>query len=152
MSIGFDDDQLIYKVQSVVMDTVLSIDLSTLGSSSLIIQDLSEYATLPFLASFEPQAQNSKSAPKQVTYIALSKKTMPMLVELYLKFKDKVDLYTDGTVEALIAAYSIPIKMKYDCPPPSKHGSDPPLWKTATNCFLQIVKECATQMKCLGEG
>ncbi|KIL71464.1 hypothetical protein M378DRAFT_65148 [Amanita muscaria Koide BX008] len=134
-------------VQSVVIDTVLGIDLSTLQITSLVVQDLSEYATLPFLASFELDGQDSRTAPKQITYIALSKKTMPLLVELYLRFKDKLGLYMDGTVEALVAAYSIPIKMKYDCPPPSKHGNDLPLWKTATNCFLQIVKECAIQMK-----
>ncbi len=27
-------------------------------------------------------------------------------------------------------AYSIPIKLKYDCPAASKYGDDPPLWKT----------------------
>ncbi|KAF8626562.1 hypothetical protein AX15_004804 [Amanita polypyramis BW_CC] len=138
-------------VQSVVIDTVLGIDLASVGPPSLVIRDLSEYATLPFLASFELQNQDSKTAPSRVTYIALSKKTMPLIVDLYLRFKEKAEVYMDGTVEALLSAYSIPIKMKYDCPAPSKYGNDSPLWKTATECFLRIVKECAVQMKCLGQ-
>ncbi|KAF8639344.1 hypothetical protein AX17_001563 [Amanita inopinata Kibby_2008] len=134
-------------LQSVVMDTVFGVDLSSPGAPSLIMRDLSEYATLSFLAAFDLQSQNSKAAPNKITYIALSKKVMPMLVELYLKFKGKLEIYMDGTVEALLSSYSIPIKMKYDCPPPSKYGNDPPLWKTATTCFLRIVKECPVQMK-----
>ena len=133
------------------MGTVLDIDLSSPGTPSLVIRDMSEYATFPFLASFDLQGQNSKTAPNKVTYVALSKKAMPLLVDLYLRFKDNIDLYMDRTMEALLSAYSIPIKMKYDCPPSFKFGNDPPLWKTATGCFLRIVKDCAVQMKQLDE-
>ena len=134
------------------MDSVLHIDLSRSGSPSLVIRDLSEYATFPFLASFDLRDQNSKTAPNKVTYVALSKKAMPLLVDLYLRFKDSVDVYMDGTMEAMLSSYSIPIKMKYDCPHPSKFGNDPPLWKTATKCFLRIVKDCVVQMKQLDQG
>ncbi|KAF8345051.1 hypothetical protein F5887DRAFT_1282803 [Amanita rubescens] len=138
-------------LQSVIMDTVLDINLSSPGTPSLVIRDMSEYATFPFLASFDLQNQNSKTAPSKVTYVALSKKAMPLLVDLYLRFKDNIDLYMDRSMEALLSAYSIPIKMKHDCPPSSKFGNDPPLWKTATECFLRIVKDCAVQMKHLDE-
>ncbi len=134
-----------------IMDTVLDIDLSSPGIPSLVIRDISEYATFPFLASFDLRGQNSKTAPSKVTYVALSKKAMPLLVDLYLRFKDNIDLYMDGTMETLLSAYSIPIKMKHDCPPSSKFGDDPPLWKTATERFLRIVKDCAVQMKQLDE-
>jgi hypothetical protein len=40
--------------------------------------------------------------------------------------------------------------MKYDCPAPSKFGKDAPLWKTATNCFLAIVKQCSGHIKSFG--
>ncbi len=76
---------------------------------------------------------------------------MPLLVDLYLRFKDNIDLYMDEAMEALLSAYSIPIKMKHDCPPSSKSGNDPPLWKTATECFLLILKDCAVQMNHLDE-
>jgi hypothetical protein len=50
-----------------------------------------------------------------------------------------------------IQAYSIPVKLKYDCPSPSKFGKDEPLWKTATNSFLGIIKECTPQIKAFGD-
>ncbi len=50
-----------------------------------------------------------------------------------------------------LQAYSIPIKLKYECPAPSKFGKDLPLWKTATTSFLRIVKECGTQIQQLGD-
>ena len=40
-------------------------------------------------------------------------------------------------------AFAIPIKLRYDCPPASKFGSDAPLWKTATTGFLAIVENVA---------
>ncbi|OJT09170.1 Protein MON2 -like protein [Trametes pubescens] len=141
-------------VQSVVMEAVDSIELSAPGVASLVLRDLSEYATLPFLAAFDipPAAPSStsraaRSGPTRVTYIALSKKVMPLLVDLFLRFKEDAAIYGDGTVEALFAAYSIPIKLKYDCPAPSKFGKDQPLWKTATTSFLRIVKECGSHVR-----
>ncbi|KAF8151507.1 hypothetical protein B0H34DRAFT_664561 [Crassisporium funariophilum] len=141
-------------VQAVVVDTIVGIDLSTPGSPSLVMRDLSEYATLPFLAAFDVQPssknQSLQTPQKRITYIALSKRSMPLLVDLFMRFKTTLDIYLDGTVESVLSAYSIPVKLKYDCPAPSKFGKDPPLWKTATNCFLRIVKECTHQVKSLG--
>ncbi|KAH9940033.1 uncharacterized protein BXZ73DRAFT_43028 [Epithele typhae] len=153
-----DIDQL-NPVQAVVMEAVNGIELTAPGVVSLVLRDLSEYATLPFLAAFDVQTplpsglpsatKPSRTGPHRVTYIALSKKTMPMLVELFLKVKDHAAIFADGTVEAIFSAYSIPIKMKYECPAPSKFGKDEPLWKTATTSFLRIVKECGAQMRAL---
>ncbi|CCL98022.1 uncharacterized protein FIBRA_00015 [Fibroporia radiculosa] len=142
-------------VQTVVMEVVDDVNLSASGVSSLVLRDLSEYSTLPFIAAFDiPSAEvsrssstPSKSPQKRVTYIALSKKVMPMLVNLFLRFKDQPMIYVDGTLERIFSAYAIPMKMKYECPAPSKFGSDPPLWKTATNNFLRIVRECGPQIQ-----
>ena len=49
-------------------------------------------------------------------------------------------------------AYSIPVKLKYDCPAPSKFGKDLPLWKTATSCFLRVIRECTHQLSSFGQG
>ncbi|KAG6810738.1 hypothetical protein H0H92_010542 [Tricholoma furcatifolium] len=139
-------------VQTAVMETVEDIDLSVTGSASLVLRDLSEYATLPFLAAFDvPSLAKSSTPQRRVTYIAISKKTLPMLVELFVKFKLDSSVYLDGTLEAVLSAYSIPVKLKYECPAPSKLGKDQPLWKTATTNFLRIVKECAPQINKLAE-
>ena len=86
------------------MDTIAGIDLSISGSPSLVIRDLSEYATLPFLAAFDVQPNPRSQTPqKRITYIALSKKTMPMLVELFLRFKADMGIYIDGTIESILS-------------------------------------------------
>lgn len=59
-------------------------------------------------------------------------------------------IFVDGTVGAVLSAYAVPIKLKYERPPSSKFGKDPPLWKTATSCFLNIVREIAPQINVLG--
>jgi hypothetical protein len=92
------------------MATITSISLTVSSSPSLILSDLSSYTTLPFLAAFDIAEQPtpvsgtpSRQAPKRVTYIALAKKTMPMLVELFMKYKDSVQIYSDGTLEAILS-------------------------------------------------
>jgi hypothetical protein len=89
------------------MDTITNIDLVVPGSPSLIMRDLADYTTLPFLAAFDvqihPKNHQHQTPQKRVTYIALSKKTMPMLVELFLKFKSNVKIYTDGTLESILS-------------------------------------------------
>jgi hypothetical protein len=101
---------LTFRDQAVVLDAMMRIDLSAKGSPSLVMKDLSEYATLSFLAAFDLQPAPSttvnppaKAAPKRVTYIALSKKAMPKLVDLYLQFKDKLEIYVDGTLESVLS-------------------------------------------------
>jgi hypothetical protein len=149
------------------MDAVNGIELTEAGVPSYILRDLSEYATLAFIASFDvPQARSQQSAEpstaaqapstttaparKRITYIALAKMCMPKLAELFLRFREKDEIFVDGSVEAVLSAYAVPIKFKYDCPLPSKFGKDAPLWKTATMCFLKVVKAIGPQINTLG--
>jgi hypothetical protein len=147
------------------MDTINGIELKEAGTPSLILRDLSEYSTLAFIASFDvPEVQKPSaklsagaSAPvttppqqKRITYIALAKTCMPRLAELFLQFKERDEIFVDETIEAILSAYAIPMKFKYDCPPPSKFGKDPPLWKMATSCFLKVIKEIGPRIGALG--
>lgn len=94
-------------VQSAVVDTVLGFDLQSAGLPSLVLTDLSEFATLAFLAAFDvPDANpavDSRRPPRRVTYIALAKKVMPVLVEIYSRFKTTVEVYEDGTVDSILS-------------------------------------------------
>lgn len=38
------------------------------------------------------------------------------------------------------------MKLKHDCPSPSKYGDDELLWKTATINFLRAVRDCVLAM------
>ena len=59
---------------------------------------------------------------KRTTYAALANMCVRKLAELFLRFKDKDEIFVDETVEALFLAYAVPIKLKYECLPPSKLG------------------------------
>lgn len=71
------------------------------------MRDLSQFITLAYLAAFDVQSDAKDRAPptaqKRVTYIAVSKKTMPLLVDLFMRFKTNVDVYTDSTVESVLS-------------------------------------------------
>ena len=76
------------------------------GVASLILRDLSEFLTLAFIGAFDtleatgiPDSRSSK----RVTYIALAKKVMPMLMGIFLRFKDSLDIYSDETMETILA-------------------------------------------------
>lgn len=105
-------------LQASVIDIIQAIDLAESGAPSLVMRDLSEFSSLAFLAGFHAHA-TLVSAPgspvtpvptstrKHVTYIGLSKKTMPMLVELYMRFKDHTEIYEDGTLEAVLSVSEV---------------------------------------------
>lgn len=101
--------------QASVIDIVQAIDLAESGVPSLIMRDLAEFSSLAFLAGYHthttvasiPEASATPGPPtstrRQITYIGLSKKTMPALVELYMRFKDHAEIYEDGTLEAVLS-------------------------------------------------
>ena len=135
---------------------VNSIELTEPRAPSHIFKDLSEFGTLAIITSFDvPQAhrQGAKlsmavQAPgatpqqhKRKTYIAPAKMCMPRMTELFLQLKEKDEVFMGGTVGAVLSAYAVQIKLKYERPLSSKFGKGLPLWKTATTCFMKIVKE-----------
>ncbi|KAG1853104.1 hypothetical protein F4604DRAFT_1804170 [Suillus subluteus] len=90
------------------------------------------------------------SSQKQNAHIVLSKKVMPIIIELYMHFKDELKIYEDGTMEAVFLAYSTSTKLKYEYPAPLKFGKDP-LWKIATTSFLHIVTDLVKRMAAFGD-
>jgi hypothetical protein len=99
-----------------VLETLSGVDLSVPGSPSLVMRDLSQYVTLPFIAAFDIQSHGRTQTPqKRVTYIGISKKTMPMLVDLFLQFKSSSEIYIDGTLEAILAVGLIFFPFRFQC-------------------------------------
>ena len=97
------------------MEAITDIDLHGDGVLSLFLRDLSEYVTLPFLAAFDVQETSTTTTrsarQKRVTYIALSKKAMPLLVESFLQSKEDLVIYNDGTLESMLSVrFSAPPK------------------------------------------
>ncbi|KAM0751477.1 hypothetical protein T439DRAFT_287566 [Meredithblackwellia eburnea MCA 4105] len=138
-------------LQAAVLEVVAAIKLEVPGAASAVLSDLSEYLTLAFIAAFDSEGETSiKSKPKatqRVSYIALAKEVMPHVLWLFARYKDDISVYEQGAVERMFAAYALPLKLKHDCPAPSKFGSDELLWKTATVNFLKAVKAAVSSLK-----
>ncbi|KAL7417221.1 hypothetical protein BDY24DRAFT_377122 [Mrakia frigida] len=130
-------------LQQAIFDVFAILDLSSVpGSAAVFLQDLSSLITLAYASSFagEVVAEEKGRKPRRLTFVAVSKRAMEVAVEVFLKHQGEVDLFSGGTVEQIVKAYSLPIKLKYECPPSFRYGDEPPLWKTATNHFLRIIK------------
>ncbi|WWC92223.1 uncharacterized protein L201_007177 [Kwoniella dendrophila CBS 6074] len=117
-------------------------------SSSQKLDDLSEFTSLAYFNAGEPSTSTSTQTPLtstgvKLTYIGLSKWSMPKMVEIFNKNSKgkgkQKEVFENGTIENVLGAYSIPIKLKYDCPAPNKFGDDPPLWKTAMTTFIAVL-------------
>ncbi|WVQ95482.1 hypothetical protein IAU59_002579 [Kwoniella sp. CBS 9459] len=111
---------------------------SLIGSSSsfsptIVLRDMAEFMSLAYVGVDEG---NTK-----LTYVALSKWCMPRLAEVFSQHKTENNLYSDGTVETVLGAYSLPIRLKYDCPPANRFGEDPPLWRSALSNLLPFLEQ-----------
>ncbi|GMK54425.1 hypothetical protein CspeluHIS016_0110110 [Cutaneotrichosporon spelunceum] len=111
-------------LQSAVAELVAS---SNAFGPSLVLSNLAKYACLPF------------GADGKQSYVALCKFCLPTMANVFEE-QENAALYADGTVEAVLGAYAAPIKLKYHCPPASKYGDDPPLWRTAMTCFVRVLQ------------
>ncbi|GAA99507.1 uncharacterized protein L969DRAFT_86766 [Mixia osmundae IAM 14324] len=124
-------------VQQSVLEVIDLLDLSVPGVSSRVLVELSDYATFAYTTALP--SPTSPSPVRRLTFVALAKDTMPRIGGLYTKHAGSLELYTSAAVEHVLAAFAIPMKLKYECPPPAKFGNDLPLWKTATNLFMDLA-------------
>lgn len=117
-------------VMSPLQKDVAELVASSQLGAHLVLCDLAEFASLAFLGSGNPK----------LSYVALSKFAMPKILEVFAPVAGNIALYEDETVERVLKAFSLPIKLKYDCPPASKYGSDEPLWRTAMRTFVGVLR------------
>ncbi|KAJ8596888.1 hypothetical protein M405DRAFT_67957 [Rhizopogon salebrosus TDB-379] len=64
-----------------------------------------------------------------------SKKVMPLMIKLYMRFTNDIEIYADGTLEASHRSVL-----------PHQILAEIFLWKTATTSFLQIVTDSVRRM------
>ncbi|KAJ9119007.1 hypothetical protein QFC22_003496 [Naganishia vaughanmartiniae] len=125
--------------------------------TSNILCDLAEYITLAFIGAFEymdqslPYANNKKQVAKQVTFIALSKAAMPLAALIFAKFSREKAVYESGAFERVLGALALPIKLKYECPASNKYGDDAPLWQTATDSAISMLKDTPRNVSSLAK-
>ncbi|WVR08607.1 hypothetical protein IAU60_005662 [Kwoniella sp. DSM 27419] len=117
-------------LQTAISELICS---STRLSPATVLSDLAEFASLAYVAA------GSQATGTKLTFVALSKCCMPRLAEVFSRHKGEIELYENGTIESVLSAYTIPTKLKYDCPPANRFGDDPPLWKTAMKLAVPVL-------------
>ncbi|KAJ1536482.1 hypothetical protein HK096_010411, partial [Nowakowskiella sp. JEL0078] len=79
---------------------------------------------------------------KGFTYIALSKRSISILVTFFENYYDSKLVYSTRVFEACIEALGVPMRARYDCPSVSKSiGESVTLWKLSASACLKIVNK-----------
>ncbi|KAJ3156735.1 hypothetical protein HDU86_003501 [Geranomyces michiganensis] len=92
-----------------------------------------------------PQPSSTPSSPavpdkdRGFTYMALAKKSMQHLVEIFGRYSGIKAIYSSGTFEIVVEALGVPMRAKYQCPAPGVKDTTP-LWRSAANTFMTIVE------------
>ncbi|MBW0484031.1 hypothetical protein O181_023746 [Austropuccinia psidii MF-1] len=135
-------------VPAAVVATIDELSLNAPGVPSVVMKCLAELGTLAFVAPFNAtNLLSSRSSPSKVSYIALFKAIQPRLVNLIERFCKTPEIYNENAVTQVIMSVGLPCKLKYSCPVSSKHAHAEPLWKTASESFLIIVKRCLASLR-----
>ncbi|KAJ3034915.1 hypothetical protein HDV00_004525, partial [Rhizophlyctis rosea] len=113
------------------------------GAPELVIITVAGFVKLPFVRGGGQHPAVVVESPttseyKGFTYIALAKRAMQALGELYDKFGKLRTVYSSGAFEKTVEALGVPMRAKYDCPNPGSKDSTP-LWKFAANTCMTVV-------------
>lgn len=90
-------------LQVAILEVIAVINLEVPGAASAVLSDLSEYLTLAFVAAFDSETDGGRSRSQRISYIALTKETMPHVLYLFQKYKDDASIYEQGAVERMLA-------------------------------------------------
>ncbi len=95
-------------LQYAIVEVVRSIDVKDVNICIVVLADIAEYSTLAFLAAFDiPTTGSTTSAHgtsrRLLTYIALSKAAMPLLLDRFSSASGDLALYLSGTIERVLS-------------------------------------------------
>nr|KAJ3419938.1 hypothetical protein HK105_006316 [Polyrhizophydium stewartii] len=76
---------------------------------------------------------------RRLTYMALAKRALQLLVLLFEQHGSRASIYTHGAFETALGALGIPLRLKYACPSPGTKDSTP-LWRSAANAAMTVVR------------
>ncbi|KAF7327771.1 hypothetical protein MKEN_00356800 [Mycena kentingensis (nom. inval.)] len=106
---------------TIVLDTIADIDLSAARPSAYHQRPRRIRDARVFRRVQRPANPANGHAPTaRNIHHALHQKVVPTHVSLFLAFRECVEIYADGALEALLSAYAIHVKLRYDCPPSSQ--------------------------------
>ncbi|KAJ3055561.1 Endocytosis and vacuole integrity protein, partial [Rhizophlyctis rosea] len=133
-----NDLETLSPFQSTVLDLITGDTIAVKdmkGGPELVISTVAHFVTLPFVRGSAPAVELEV---KGFTYIAMAKRSMQCLAELYEKYGKLKSVYSSGAFERTVEGLGVPMRAKYDCPNVGNKDSTP-LWKVAASICLTIL-------------
>ncbi|CAG8514556.1 6464_t:CDS:10, partial [Cetraspora pellucida] len=96
------------------------------------------------------EISTSKKSYSIVSYVAFSKTVMQLVKDLFKTYVNDQIVYLDGVFKKIMKAYSVPMKLKYDCPLSGKYDNAE-LWKVASIAFLDVVNHGLNALNRIGD-
>ncbi|KAJ3218494.1 hypothetical protein HDU67_005296 [Dinochytrium kinnereticum] len=115
------------------------------GEPEATLQVISSFIRYPFVSRSKSDSHQSLLSPRNeggtqaFTYMAFAKRSIQVLITLFMEHKGLSSLYSSGTFESIISALAVPMKAKYSCPSPGLKDTTP-LWRSAANTSVSIVQ------------
>lgn len=107
------DQDVMPAVQTVVVNIIDRVDLSSSVIASAVLQDLAEYMALAYTTVSEVVRSPTLSEPprlnQKVTYIALSKSCTGRIVDIYQRFKGESAIY-ESAVESILSVSGLQLE------------------------------------------
>ena len=135
-------------VQKAVVEIIDALAVRATQSAPAIVRTWSTLAALAFVAPLGDALANAKN--RKPTYIALHKATVTRAATTYATMLADDD--ASGAVVDLLRMLAHPLALRYRCPPSCKYGDDPPLFKTATLLFFDVLKAAMRRLDAFARG
>ena len=135
-------------VQKAIVEIIDTLAVRATQSAPSILRTWSTFAALAFVAPLGDALANAKN--RKPTYIALHKATITRAVTTYTTMLPEND--ASGAVVELLQMLAHPLALRYRCPPSCKYGDDPPLFKTATLLFFDVLRAAMRRLDAFGQG
>ncbi|CAO1627360.1 unnamed protein product [Parajaminaea phylloscopi] len=126
------------------------------GLVPALLRNAAERISLPFAApSIDATSNSERPRSSQQTFIAVHKAAVQDAVKLYLESQDDDEVYTSGSLVAVLAALAVPVKLRYECPPSSQGKSDKAvpstsqerqLWQEAVLAVCRILPVLSSRL------
>ncbi|KAI8847722.1 hypothetical protein BC829DRAFT_395746 [Chytridium lagenaria] len=135
-------------LQQAVLDYVSGAKVSfsgIRGEPEATLQVIASFIRYPFVARAKSESHQSLMSPRaesssqSFTYMAFAKRSVQVLITLFMEHSKLPTLYASGTFESILNSLAVPMKAKYSCPSPGTKDTTP-LWRSAANTSVSVVQ------------
>ncbi|KAA8910841.1 hypothetical protein TRICI_004029 [Trichomonascus ciferrii] len=137
----YSDREHLSPLQTAVFKRIKNFALSNNHITSLVLDLLSHFITLPFQHHTAPKIELEGS--KEPTFVSISYNSLEYLASCLHSVPSYEDLCSNGTLKSVFVSLLAVMEAKFNCPLiQGRSQADAPLqlWQKASNIFLELVR------------